>query len=579
MTLSDSASLFALAGLAVLLLAGLGFAVYCLVTTRRRNADLEESLTAYRMLFDSNPNPMYVYDVETFTLLAANKTLCERYGYAQEELVGTSLMQLHIESERHVLRQVVADLRETRNPHFRYKWLQQTKTGEIVPVEIFSRPFRHGDRDARLVVAIDISDRLHAEDDALRQKRFSESLLEVLPVPVFSKDREGRYLGINKAFAQFFGASPEVLIGKTAWDIAPAELAARYQKADDELYDQPGSVQVYSTQVSTKGLGLRDVEFTKAVFRDAKGDVAGLVGAVLDVTERNRAAEAIQALNEQLEARVRERTADLAKANEDLHVAMKQLVQAEKLAALGSLVAGVAHELNTPLGNVLTVATALKERTDTFGEIVASGGIRRSEITEFINACNEASAMVERNAQRAATLIGNFKEVAVDQTSMRRRRFDLAKIIAETLSTMHPTLKRTEHEIAVDIPAGIQLDSYPGPLEQIISNLLLNALLHGFEGIPKGRIEVSAAEQNGRVQISFRDNGVGMTSHVAEHAFDPFYTTRLGKGGSGLGLYLCYNLTTAILGGRIFLASAPGQGAEFHLDLPLSAPVAADSAG
>lgn len=579
MIVSDAFSVSALVGLAALLAASLALAVWHLRAVRRHNAILEESLIAYRMLFESNPNAMYVYDVETFTLLAANQTLCERYGYRQEELIGASLMQLHIESEREKLRGVVADLRQTRNPNFRFRWLQLKKSGEVVPVEIFSRPCRHGDRDARLVVAIDISERLHAEDEALRQKHFRESLLEVLPIPVFYKDREGRYLGLNEAFVRFFGVSREQMVGKTAWEIAPSELAARYQAADDELYAHPERTQVYSTQVSTSANGLRDVEFTKTVLRDTQGEIAGLVGAILDITERARAAQATQALNEQLEARVRERTADLAKANEDLHVAMKQLVQTEKLASLGSLVAGVAHELNTPLGNVLTVATTLKARAEAFDETTASGAVRRSTIVEFTAACLEASDIVERNAARAATLIGNFKDVAVDQTSMRRRRFDLAEVIAETLSTMHPTLGHTEHEVEVEVPPGIVLDSYPGPLEQIVSNLLMNAVLHGFDGVEKGRITISATTDRQRVQIRFCDNGIGMTAAVAARAFDPFYTTKLGKGGSGLGLYICHNLATAILGGSIAIESSPGQGAGIRLDLPLIAPEQPDPAG
>jgi PAS domain S-box-containing protein len=684
---------------------------------RQNNSVLEESLAAYRMMFDSNPNPMYVYDVDTFTLLAVNQTLCDHYGYAPEDLVGGSLMQLHIEPERARLREVVTALRESRDPNFRYRWLQLKKSGESLPVEIVSRPLMQSGENARLVVAIDISEKLRAEEEIANQHQFRESLLETLPVPVFYKDRDGHYLGVNQAFITLLGQSREFFVGRTARDIAPKELAAIYDAADEALYATPESVQTYAAQIKSGTLGKRDVIFTKAVFRDFRGNVGGLVGTVIDVTEqlaseravresesrlaqilhnsplpvfvidtdhkllvwnpacertfgisakellgtnrqwsafypserpcmadivleggmendvdhyyhgryhrsqlnpeafeaedffpsmgeggrwlyftasplrdaqgrvvgaietlvdiseRKRAEREVQQLNERLEAKVGERTAELGRANEELRLAMKQLVQTEKLASLGSLVAGVAHELNTPLGNVITVATSLRARTEEFATLLASGeGLRRSSITDFTRGCLDAAAIVERNATRAGDLIGSFKEVAVDQTSMRRRQFDLGEVIREILSALHPTLRRTAHEIDVEVSTGIMLDSYPGPLEQVLSNLIMNSLLHGFEHTPAGRITIRADEGEENVRLHYSDNGSGMTGSIAQQAFDPFFTTKLGKGGSGLGLYIVYNLVSAVLGGSIRLDSEPGKGVAFEMVLPKVAP-------
>lgn len=721
MNSSDPASLLLLTpiiGLLAILAAGLFWRYR---QEKQRNSVLEESLTAYRMMFDSNPNPMYVYDVDTCTLLAVNQTLCERYGYAPEDLVGSSLMTLHIEPERKELREVVTALRESRDPNFRHRWLQLKKSGVSVPVEIFSRPLRQDGSNARLVVAIDISEKLRAEEEVANQRQFRESLLETLPVPVFYKDRAGHYLGVNQAFLKLLGQNREFFIGRTAWDIAPKELAEIYDAADEALYANPGAVQTYSAQVSSKALGKRDVVFHKAVFHDFSGKVGGLVGTVIDVTdqlasecavresesrlaqilhnsplpvfvidadhkllvwnpacertfgvaaaellgtdrqwsafypsarpcmadivleggmemdvaryyhgryrrsqfnpdafeaedffpsmgkdgrwlyftasplrdaqgqvvgaietlldisERKRAEQEVLQLNEGLEAKVGERTAALGKANEELRLAMKQLVQTEKLASLGSLVAGVAHELNTPLGNVLTVTTTLCARTEDFSVMLNSGdGLRRSSITNFTQSCLDAAAIIERNALRAADLIGSFKEVAVDQTSMRRRRFDLGEVIGEILSAMQPTLRRTAHTVRVEVPAGIQLDSYPGPLEQVISNLIMNSLLHGFEHTPEGNIHIEARLVEGMVTLRYTDNGGGMNDSVAQQAFDPFFTTKLGKGGSGLGLYIVYNLVTAVLGGSISLRSKPEAGVEFELLLPQEAPCMAE---
>lgn len=256
-----------------------------------------------------------------------------------------------------------------------------------------------------------------------------------------------------------------------------------------------------------------------------------------------------------------------------LEQATNQLVQAEKLASLGSLVAGVAHELNTPLGNSLMVASALSGKVDEFARQVAAGTLRKQTLLDFVDQCHHAAALLQRNTQRAADLIGNFKEVAVDQTSMRRRRFDLRQTLDEVLSALKPKLRHTPHRLEVTVPPGIILESYPGPIEQIISNLVANSLLHGLDDATPGSIRISAElVGDDRVALSYSDDGVGIGEAEAKRVFDPFFTTKLGSGGSGLGLYIVYNLTTAVLGGSIKLSSAPGQGVRFDLSLPLVAP-------
>lgn len=256
-----------------------------------------------------------------------------------------------------------------------------------------------------------------------------------------------------------------------------------------------------------------------------------------------------------------------------LEQAMNQLVQAEKLAALGSLVAGVAHELNTPLGNSLTVASTLKGTIEDFVRQFEAGELRKQALFDFLAHCREAALLVERNSLRAANLIGNFKQVAVDQTSMRRRRFDLRQALDEVLSTLQPNLRHTRHHLEIAAEPGIILDSYPGPIEQIITNLLTNSLLHGFEGVTEGTIRIHAKmHENDCVALHYADNGVGMSEAVARRAFEPFFTTKLGSGGSGLGLYIVYNLATAVLGGTIQLFSSPGTGARFEMLLPRVVP-------
>ena len=249
------------------------------------------------------------------------------------------------------------------------------------------------------------------------------------------------------------------------------------------------------------------------------------------------------------------------------------LIQSEKMASLGSLVAGIAHEINTPLGNSLTVATTVTEMTHQIKADIDNGQLTKSALDEFIESITEASTILERNLHRAAKQIQNFKNVAVDQTSEKRRVFDVKEVIYENIYILKPLIKHTPFKIEVSVPTGISMDSFPGPLGQIITNCFHNALLHGFESRKNGLISIKASLVSDKwLYLEIADNGKGMTVTECEKAFDPFYTTKLGKGGSGLGLNLVYNLTTTILGGTVDIKSSVDMGVTFNFRLPISAP-------
>ncbi|WP_265948935.1 sensor histidine kinase [Dechloromonas sp. A34] len=367
---------------------------------------------------------------------------------------------------------------------------------------------------------------------------------------------------------------------ETCLSPAPAEVealqaeVARHKKIIEILMDH--AEQRRSTRSSDFGLFQTAVMLEDQIRERTRELEAALhenekINRKLQHTQAQMAGEIEQRklAHEALEREKEEQKVLIAK----LEQATNQLVQSEKLASLGSLVAGVAHELNTPLGNSLMVASAMAGRIDEFAQLLAEGTLRKQALLDFVEYCRNAATLLQRNSQRAAGLIGNFKAVAVDQTSMRRRRFDLRQAIDEVLSTLQPKLKYTGHRLEIDVPAGIVLDSYPGPIEQIITNLLANSLQHGFEGIAAGTIRIGAeAVADGQVTLRYADDGIGIGAADARKVFDPFFTTKLGSGGSGLGLYIVYNLTTAVLGGSITLSTAPGQGVLFELLLPLVAP-------
>ena len=274
-----------------------------------------------------------------------------------------------------------------------------------------------------------------------------------------------------------------------------------------------------------------------------------------------------------LEKHVELRTRELSQAIDSLRCAQADLIQSEKLAALGKLVAGVAHELNTPVGNCVTTASALDHYAAELLVQVERGDLRRSSLLEFMDQLHAGVELLLRNLNKAADLVQVFKQVAVDRTSDRRRHFNLAEVVREVILVLSPMLKDKPYRIVSQIPEEIELDSYPGALGQVVVNLINNAVEHGFEGRDHGEVVISAeAGAEHMVSLIATDDGKGIPTESLGQIFDPFFTTRLGHGGSGLGLHITHNLVTAVLGGKISVSSAPGMGARFILALPLAAP-------
>lgn len=311
--------------------------------------------------------------------------------------------------------------------------------------------------------------------------------------------------------------------------------------------------------------------------RDAQGSALRITGTTSDITELKDGAAALEEANRRLEQRVEERTAALSLANQDLadtlsnlRRAQRQLVEQEKMAALGGLVAGVAHEINTPIGIGVTAASHLETCTRDFLGRLAEGRLTRSELQLFSETAGESADLILRNLSRADKLIKSFKQVAVDQTNLDRRRINLAAYVGEILTAWNPRLRRSRPSVVCDIPSDIEIETQPGAIYQVLSNLIQNSLLHGFpEQESEARIVIRARVEGELLRLEFRDSGVGMEESVRRRVFEPFVTTRRGSGGSGLGLHIVYNLVTQALGGSIECLSRPGEGVCFVMQLPL----------
>jgi len=290
------------------------------------------------------------------------------------------------------------------------------------------------------------------------------------------------------------------------------------------------------------------------------------------VSDLETAQSALQEVNEALEARVDERTRELTQANEELQRAIQHLTQVEKLAALARLVAGISHELNTPLGNIVTVSTTLENSVNRLNNAILNNmPVKRSQLMENLEMMTNGLNMISHNAARGTDLIEHFKQISTDQTSMRQRKFELEALINEVLFTLAHLLKPTPFTVQTCLECPLTLNSYPGALEQIITLLINNSLVHGFAQRNQGTILMKARQlTDGWIEFIYSDDGAGMNADTMKHAFEPFYTSRLGQGGSGLGLSIVHNLISGPLSGSVELISEPDKGVTFTFTFPCS---------
>jgi signal transduction histidine kinase len=294
--------------------------------------------------------------------------------------------------------------------------------------------------------------------------------------------------------------------------------------------------------------------------------------------ERQTEAEAEQVkLTLSLEEKVKQRTMALKEANgeliqalEKLHQFQRQIVQNEKMASLGDMVAGVAHEINTPIGLGVTASTMMLDRLSDMRKAFENKTLKASSLIKFMDEGEENLNIIYRNLNRAAELISSFKQVAVDQSSENNRVFFFAKLMDEILLSMRPKLKKVNHKINVNCADNFMIESKAGPINQIINNLIINSIIHGFEDVDEGQIDINIEfVDNNKVSIEFIDNGKGIPENLIKRIFDPFVTTKRGQGASGLGMHLVYNLVTQALNGSISLVSEEGHGVKFRILFPV----------
>ncbi len=324
------------------------------------------------------------------------------------------------------------------------------------------------------------------------------------------------------------------------------------------------SIRLPLQQIMTAMRAITLGDYDRAVQGTTARDEVGAMARAVEVFRENAIAK------RRTEDELRSSKEKAESALLELNTAQQNLIDAERLAALGGLVAGVAHEVNNPIGISLTVASSFARRSEMFeAELKAGGGLRRSQLDEFVRSSRDAAQQLVANLHRAGELIQSFKQVAVDRSHAERRQFSLGEATDQIIASLRPVLKRAPIELTVDVPEGLIIDGYPGSYGQILTNLFLNAVNHAFGDGRSGSISISArARGHDDIEIIFADDGAGMTPDVQRQAFDPFFTTRRNEGGTGLGLHIVYNLVTQQLGGRMMLESRLGQGTTFRIIMP-----------
>ena len=528
-------------------------------------AEQRHAEESYRKLFEGSVDGIYV-TTPAGALLNANPALARMMGYDSPEdlirgvsdIAHTIYVHPAARAEYQSLMQRDGMVREfeyqVRARDSAVLWLSDSatavrdETGEIIRYEGTVR---------------DITDQRRAEDAIAEGRRLLQQVIDTVPAVINVKDKQLRYILMNRYMAGIFGVEPADAIGRTTTDLMSRYGAQKTDENDKRVLAAGRELGFYEEEYLDSSGNLRQWMVNKLPLLDADGEIESIVTVALDIGERKRG---------ELEMRKAKDAAEAALRN--LRETQNSLIEAEKLAALGRLVAGVAHEVNNPVGISLTVASSLERKTALFTAEVGRGDLRRSRLNEFLETSRDASSQLVANLNRAAELIQSFKQVAADRNYSDQRTFDLGDLTEQVVMSLRPGLRKHNLTLTVDCQPNLTMNSYPGPYGQVLTNLFLNSVAHAFPDGKQGAVDIQVRESGkDNVEIIFSDNGCGMSLDVRRRAFDPFFTTRRDQGGTGLGLHIVYSIVTNRLGGRLDLDSEPGGGTRIQIILPRVAPL------
>ncbi len=428
----------------------------------------------------------------------------------------------------------------------------------------------------RMVVELEERNRRLAmsEEKYAKAFRYAADAIGIVHLP------SERYVEVSDAFYEVFGYAKEELLGHSSKELGLwCDIAER-----KSLFDAVGAGEAihrrevrWRTKGGAERIGLCSAERILIAGQEY------LLFVWHDITEMKQAEEELLQVNEALEAKVDLRTQELTALNQELRAmnetamqtlselrrTQEQLIEEAKMAALGRLVAGVAHEINTPVGVSVTAASYQDEQVKRMRALYQSGRLARSEMETFLTETEQSTAILLTNLGRAAELIKSFKKVSVDQSDEQKRAFNVVEYLNEIVLTLRPKFKKTKLKIEIEGDPKLHIYGRPGAFAQVVANLLDNSLVHAYEQGEEGRIRIEIKAEDNNFIMKYSDDGKGMEKEVMRQVFDPFFTTRRGRGGTGLGLNIVYSIVTQVFKGRIECESEPGQGCSFYLAFPL----------
>lgn len=531
----------------------------------RALAEQRQAEESYRKLFESSVDGIYV-TTPSGDLLDANPALARIMGYttpqdliaAIGDIAETIYVHKSAREEYQKLMQRDGMVRE-------FEYQVRARDGTVLWLSDSAGAVRNeaGEIIRYEGVVRDITDQKRAEEAVSEGRRLLQQVIDTVPAVINVKDRELRYVLMNRYMAGIFGIEPQDAIGRTTGELMSRYGAEKTDEHDRRVLAAGRELGFYEEEYKDSAGNMRQWLVNKLPLLDAEGEIENIVTVALDIGERKRGEQ---------EMRKARDAAELALRN--LRETQNSLIEAEKLAALGRLVAGVAHEVNNPVGISMTVASALERKTANFAAEVARGDLRRSSLNEYLETSRDASSQLVANLNRAAELIQSFKQVAADRNYSDKRTFDLGDLTEQVVMSLRPGLRKHNLALNVECQPNLSMNSYPGPYGQVLTNLFLNAVAHAFPDGRPGKVDIRVRESGkDNVEILFSDDGVGMSLDVRRRAFDPFFTTRRDQGGTGLGLHIVYSIVTTRLGGRLDLDSEPGGGTRIQIILPRVAPV------
>jgi len=495
------------------------------------------------------------------SFIDVNDMACRQYGYEKEELLQLGVFDLTGEYTRETWEERWLTI--SNGGFQRREGVHVTKDGASFPVDITISHLNFEGSECLCALVRDITARKEAEehinrlnqslerrvDERTRELQDSREKYRVLIESLsemyifYSLAANGDVTYLSPSVEEVLGYDVESLKdGKTLFGIVTSSSSALVDHTRRSLRGENQAA--FEVEIRHINGEVKVLDVTQVPVCDDQGAVVSVEVIAHDITEHKRNLEMISDQQD-------------------------QLLQSEKMAALGSLVAGVAHEINTPVSIGVTAASHLEERIKHFKGLYETGKLKRTDFEAFLGESDESTRMIMSNLDKAVHLIQGFKGVAVDQTGEGRRLFNLRQYLDEILLSLHPEFKRTGHTVTIDCPDGIMVDNYPGAISHTVTNLVMNSFIHGFQEIETGEVKIEAMSDGETVTIRYSDNGAGMSREIRRQIFDPFFTTRRDQGGSGLGMHVVYNSVTKSLGGSITCASSPGAGSTFTIEFPL----------